>query len=111
MKKLVITMGAALVAATAFAGSADARPGKGHAYGHYKHHKAYRYAAPYRGYYAAPRYTYRRSNAAVAAGVTGAIVGGILSATSRPSYRYYDRPSYGYYGAPRRYYREEYYGY
>ena len=109
MKTLVLTM-SVLFAATALTGTAEARPGHGHAYGHYKHHNVYR-AAPYRGYYAAPRYGYRRSNSgAVAAGVAGAIIGGALSA-SQPSYRYYDRPYYRAYNAPTRYYRNDYYGY
>jgi len=111
MKTVVIITSVAFLAATAFIGAAEARPGRGHAYGHYKHHNVYR-AAPYRGYYAAPRYGYRRSNGgAVAAGVAGAIIGGALSA-SQPSYRYYDRPYYGAYSAPpRSYYRNDYYGY
>jgi hypothetical protein len=41
--------------------------------------------------------------------VAGAIIGGALNATARPSYRYYERPAYGYYSAPRRYYRDDYY--
>jgi hypothetical protein len=117
MRTLLTVMGAGLLAVTAFAGTAEARPGRGHAYGHYKHHDVYR-AAPYRGYYAAPRYGYRRSNGgAVAAGVAGAIIGGALSAAQQPTYRaptygYYDRPAYGgYYTAPPRYYRNDYYGY
>ncbi|WP_046862846.1 hypothetical protein [Microvirga massiliensis] len=105
MKKLAVTLSIGLLAATGFAGEADAQPGRGKAYGHYKH--AHRYAAPARGYYVAPR---RRSNgSAVAAGVAGAIIGGALSATARPSYRYYEQPAYGYYSAPRRYYRDDYY--
>ena len=111
MKTLVLTMSVALFAATALTGTAEARPGRGHAYGHYKHHNVYR-TAPYRGYYAAPHYGYRRSNSgAIAAGVAGAIIGGALSA-SQPSYRQYERPYYGAYSAPRRYYdRNDYYGY
>jgi hypothetical protein len=102
LKKLLVTISVALLAATSFSGAADARPGKGkgHAYGHYKHHKAQRYAAPRRS----------NNNAAIAAGVTGAIIGGALGATVRPTYRTYDRPAYRTYEAPRRtYYREEYY--
>lgn len=100
MKKLIVAVSTVVLAASAWAGSADARPGRGHAYGHYKHHHAYR------GYYAAPRH-YRSSNgAAIAAGVTGAIIGGALSAATQPSYRYrapvYEAP-------PRRYYRDDYY--
>ena len=56
MKTIVLTM-SVLFAATALTGTAEARPGHGHAYGHYKHHNVYR-AAPYRGYDAAPRYGY-----------------------------------------------------
>jgi hypothetical protein len=107
MRKVVLTLSAAVLAAVSFTGAADARPGRGHAYGHYKN-GGYRYAAPY----AAPRYAYRRSNnGAVAAGVAGAIIGGALSAAAQPSYRTYSRPAYGYYEAPRRVYREEYYDY
>ena len=40
MKKLLVTISVALLAATSFGGTADARPGKGHAYGYYKNHKA-----------------------------------------------------------------------
>ncbi|MEE1611318.1 hypothetical protein [Microvirga sp. CF3016] len=101
MKKLLVTVSVALLAATSFSGAADARPGKGkgHAYGHYKNHKAQRY------------YVQRRNNnAAIAAGVTGAILGGALAATARPTYRTYDRSYYRTYDTPRRsYYREEYY--
>jgi hypothetical protein len=100
MKKLLVTISVALLAATSFSGAVDARPGKGHAYGHYTNHKAQRY------------YVQRRNNnnAAIAAGVTGAILGGALAATARPTYRTYDRPGYRTYEAPRRtYYREEYY--
>lgn len=102
MKKLLVTVSVALLAATSFSGAADARPGKGkgHAYGHYKNHKAQRY------------YVQRRNNnnAAIAAGVTGAILGGALATTARPTYRTYDRSYYRTYDAPRRtYYREEYY--
>jgi hypothetical protein len=109
MRKLVTALSIVLLTATSLAGTADARPGRGHAYGHYKHH-GYRYAAPNRGYYA-PGYSYRRrsNGSAVAAGVAGAIIGGALSATARPSYRYYERPAYGYYSAPRRHYRDDYY--
>jgi hypothetical protein len=102
MKKLLLTMSVALLAATSFSGAADARPGKGkgHAYGHYKNGKAQAYVVKR-----------RNNNAALAAGVTGAIVGGALGTTARPAYRTYD-PSYRYYEAPRRsYYREEYYDY
>jgi hypothetical protein len=110
MKKLLLSVSVALLAATSLAGTADARPGKGKAYGHYKNGKVYRHAMPYRGYYA-PRYSYRRSNrGAVAAGVAGAIIGGTLGAMAQPSYRYYERPAYGYYSPPRRYY-EDYYDY
>jgi hypothetical protein len=101
MKKLLVTLSVALLAATSFGGAADARPGegRGHAYGHYKQYNAQRYAAPR-----------RNNNAAIAAGVTGAIIGGALGATARPAYRTYDRPAYRAYEAPRRsYYREEYY--
>jgi hypothetical protein len=100
MKKLLVTISVALLAATSFGGAADARPGKGHAYGYYKNHKAQRY------------YVQRRNNnnAAIAAGVTGVILGGALATTARPAYRSYDRSSYRTYEAPRRsYYREEYY--
>jgi hypothetical protein len=84
MKKLLVTISVALLAATSFSGAVDARPGKGHAYGYYKNHKAQRY------------YVQRRNNnnAAIAAGVTGAILGGALAATARPTYRTYDRPRY-----------------
>ncbi|KLK90700.1 hypothetical protein AA309_24120 [Microvirga vignae] len=95
-------MSVALLAATSFSGAADARPGKskGYAYGHYKNGKAQAYVV-----------RRRNNNAAIAAGVTGAIVGGVLGATARPTYRTYE-PSYRYYEAPRRsYYREEYYDY
>jgi hypothetical protein len=102
MKKVLITISAALLAATSFAGVAEARPGKGkgHAYGHQKNHKAQRYVVQRRN----------NNNAAIAAGVTGAILGGALAATARPAYRTYERPTYRAYEAPRRtYYREEYY--
>ena len=102
MKKVLITISAALLAATSFAGVAEARPGKGkgHAYGHQKNHKAQRYVLQRRN----------NNNAAIAAGVTGAILGGALAATARPAYRTYERPAYRAYEAPRRtYYREEYY--
>jgi hypothetical protein len=98
MKKFLVTMSVALVAAASFAGTAEARPGKGkgHAYGHYKNHKAQRYVTQR-----------RNNNAAVAA---GAIIGGVLGATARPAYRAYERPAYRYDDPPRRtYYREEYY--
>ncbi|MEE1655215.1 hypothetical protein VB618_03325 [Microvirga sp. CF3062] len=101
MKKVLITISAALLAATSFAGVADARPGKGkgHAYGHQKNHKAQRYVVQR-----------RNNNAAIAAGVTGAILGGALATTARPAYRTYERPAYRAYEAPRRtYYREDYY--
>ena len=102
MKKILVTISVALLAATSFSGAAEARPGKGkgHAYGHYKNYKAQRYVVQRRG----------NNNAAIAAGVTGAIIGGALAATARPAYRTYDRPYYRTYDAPRRtYYREEYY--
>jgi hypothetical protein len=102
MKKVLVTISVALLAATSFTGAADARPGKGkgHAYGHYKHHQAQRYVVQRRG----------NNNAAIAAGVTGAILGGALAAQARPAYRTYERPAYRTYEAPRRtYYREEYY--
>jgi hypothetical protein len=102
MKKVLLTISAALLAATSFAGVAEARPGKGkgHAYGHQKNHKAQRYVVQRRN----------NNNAAIAAGVTGAILGGALAATARPAYRTYERPAYRAYEAPRRsYYREEYY--
>lgn len=102
MKKALVIISAALLAATSFAGAADARPGKGkgHAYGHQKNHKAQRYVVQRRN----------NNNAAIAAGVTGAILGGALAATARPAYRTYERPAYRTYEAPRRtYYREEYY--
>jgi hypothetical protein len=114
MKKLAVGLSVALLAVGSLAGTAEARPGRGHAYGYYKNQNAYRYAAPRRGYYAYPRYSYRRSNrgAAVAAGVAGAIIGGALSAATQPRYRYYyEEPYYGYYRAPRRYYRDDYYYY
>ncbi|MBM1173124.1 hypothetical protein [Microvirga arabica] len=101
MKKTLVVISAALLAATSFAGAAEARPGKGkgHAYGHQKNHKAQRYVVQR-----------RNNNAAIAAGVTGAILGGALAATARPAYRTYERPAYRTYEAPRRtYYREEYY--
>ncbi|KFG68802.1 hypothetical protein [Microvirga sp. BSC39] len=102
MKKVLVVISAALLAATSFASAADARPGKGkgHAYGHQKNHKAQRYVVQRRN----------NNNAAIAAGVTGAILGGALAATARPAYRTYERPAYRTYEAPRRtYYREEYY--
>jgi hypothetical protein len=102
MKKVLLTISAALLAATSFAGVAEARPGKGkgHAYGHQKNHKAQRYVVQRRN----------NNNAAIAAGVTGAILGGALAATAQPAYRTYERPAYRGYEAPRRsYYREEYY--
>jgi len=103
MKKVLVAVSAALLAATSFAGAADAKPGKGkgHAYGHQKNHKAQRYVVQRRN----------NNNAAIAAGVTGAILGGALAATARPAYRTtYERPTYRTYEAPRRtYYREEYY--
>ena len=103
MKRVLVTISVALLAATSFSGAADARPGrgKGHAYGHYKNHSAPRY------------YVQRRNNnAAIAAGVTGAILGGALAASARPTYRTYDRSYYRAYEAPRRtYYREDYYDY
>jgi hypothetical protein len=102
MKKALVVISAALLAATSFSGAADARPGKGkgHAYGHAKNHKAQRYVVQRRN----------NNNAAIAAGVTGAILGGALAATARPAYRTYERPAYRTYEAPRRtYYREEYY--
>jgi hypothetical protein len=102
MKKVLITISAALLAVSSFAGVAEARPGKGkgHAYGHQKNHKAQRYVVQRRN----------NNNAAIAAGVTGAILGGALAATARPAYRTYERPAYRAYEAPRRtYYREEYY--
>ena len=101
MNKLLVTMSVALLAATSFAGTADARPGKGksHASGHYQNGKVQNYVVKRR----------KNNNAAIAAGVTGAIVGGVLGATARPAYRSYE-PSYRTYEAPRRtYYREEYY--
>ncbi|QFU14870.1 hypothetical protein GDR74_00815 [Microvirga thermotolerans] len=104
MKTLLVAASAAVLAASCLSGAAEAKPGRGHAYGYYKHHKHHAYGP--RGYYAAPRYTYRRSNnAAIAAGVTGAIIGGALSAATQPAYRY-RAPVYE---PPRRYYREEYY--
>lgn len=100
MKTLLVAASAAVLAASCLSGAAEAKPGRGHAYGHYKHHRYHAYAPP-RGYY-----TYRRSNnAAIAAGVTGAIIGGALSAATQPAYRY-RAPVYE---PPRRYYREEYY--
>ena len=103
MKKALVAISAALLAATSFAGVAEARPGKGkgYAYGHQKNHKAQRYAVQRRN----------NNNAAIAAGVTGAILGGALAAQARPAYRStYERPAYRVYEAPRRtYYREEYY--
>jgi len=102
MKKILVSVSVALLAATSFSGAADARPGhgRGHAYGYYKH-------GPAQGYVVTRRHN---NNAAIAAGVTGAILGGALAATSRPAYRTYERPAYGAYGAPRRtYYREDYY--
>jgi hypothetical protein len=102
MKNLLLTMSVALLAATSFTGAADAKSGKGkgHAYGHYKNGKAQAYVVKR-----------RHNNAAVAAGVTGAIIGGVVGATTRPAYRAYG-PSYRTYEAPRRrYYREEYYDY
>lgn len=102
MKKLIVMFSVSLLAGASFAGDAEARPGKskGHAYGHYKNGKAHAYVVKR-----------RNNNAALAAGVTGAIVGGVLGATARPAYRTYE-PSYRYYEAPRRsYYREEYYDY
>jgi hypothetical protein len=104
MKKILVAISVALLAATSFGSSVEARPGKGkgHAYGHYKNHKAQRYVVQRRG----------GNNAAIAAGVTGAIIGGALAATARPAYRTYERPYYRTYDAPRRtYYRDEYYDY
>ncbi len=94
MKKALVVISAALLAATSFSGAADARPGKGkgYAYGHAKNHKAQRYVVQRRN----------NNNAAIAAGVTGAILGGALAATARPAYRTYEAPR-------RTYYREEYY--
>ena len=80
MNKLAFGLSILVAASSTLASPADARPGRGHAYGHYKNGNAYsmaypRYASPY-------RYSYRRSNGgAVAAGVTGAIIGGALGAT------------------------------
>lgn len=102
MKKVLVTLSVALLAATSFSGVADARPGKGrgHAHGHYKNEAS-------RGYIVTRRHN---NNAAIAAGVTGAILGGALAATARPAYRTYERPAYRAYEPPRRtYYREEYY--
>ena len=36
MKTVVIITSVALLAATALSGAAEARPGRGHAYGHYR---------------------------------------------------------------------------
>jgi hypothetical protein len=107
MKKLAVGLSIGLLMATGLSGDADARPGRGKAYGHYKH--GYRHAAPSRGYYVVPGSRRRSNGGAVAAGVAGAIIGGALTAATRPSYRYYERPAYGYYSAPRRYYRDDYY--
>ena len=104
MKKVLVAISVALLAATSFGGAAEARPGKGkgYAYGHYKNYNAQRYVVQRRG----------NNNAAIAAGVTGAIIGGALAASARPAYRTYDRPYYRTYEAPRRsYYQEEYYDY
>ena len=109
MNKLAFGLSILVAASSTLATPADARPGRGHAYGHYtarsprpEERVAYpRPASPY-------RYSYRHSNGgAVAAGVAGAIIGGALGATARPTYRYYDRPSYGYYAPRRPYYRED----
>ena len=99
MKKILVAVSVALLAATSFGGVAEARPGKGkgHAYGHHKNHKAQRYVVQRRN----------NNNAATAAGVTGAVLGGALAATAGPAYRTYERPAYRAYDAPRRtYYRE-----
>ena len=104
MKKILVAISVALLAASSFGGAVEARPGKGkgHAYGHYKNHSAQRYVVQRRG----------NNNAAIAAGVTGAIIGGALAASARPAYRTYDRPYYRTYEAPRRsYYQDEYYDY
>jgi hypothetical protein len=104
MKKILVAISVALLAASSFGGAVEARPGKGkgHAYGHYKNHNAQRYVVQRRG----------NNNAAIAAGVTGAIIGGALAASARPAYRTYDRPYYRTYEAPRRsYYQDEYYDY
>jgi hypothetical protein len=105
MKTFAVSLAAALVAVAGMSGAAEARPGKGKAYGHYKHHKVHRHAMP-RAYYAAPR---RSNRGAVAAGVAGAIIGGAIAATAQPTYRTYRAPAYRSYEAPtRHYYREEY---
>ena len=104
MKKIIVAISVALLAASSFGGEVEARPGKGkgHAYGHYKNHNAQRYVVQRRG----------NNTAAIAAGVTGAIIGGALAASARPAYRTYDRPYYRTYEAPRRsYYQDEYYDY
>src|SRR5215207_2089519 len=73
MKKLLVTISVALLAATSFSGAVDARPGRGHAYGPYPSPQAQRY------------YVQKRNNddAAIAAEVTGAILGGAEAATTR----------------------------
>ena len=108
MNKLAFGLSILVAASSTLANPADARPGRGHAYGHYKNGWGYHHSMAYPRYASPYRYSYRHSNdGAVAAGVAGAIIGGALGATARPTYRYYDRPSYGYYAPRRPYYRED----
>jgi hypothetical protein len=115
MKRLAVAISVAVLAAAGI-GPAEARPGHGHghAYGHYKHHHGYayghyRHGAPYRVYYG-HRHRGSRVGAALAAGVTGAVIGGALRAATAPRYRTYEYAPYGY-GPPPGYYRDPYYGY
>ncbi|HMO30800.1 hypothetical protein [Enterovirga sp.] len=96
-KMIALATAAALLGGMATLSPAEARPG-------------YRYHGGYHAYYARP-YAYgyhRRNNAgvAVAAGLAGALLGGVIA--SQPRYGY--APSYGYpaYGAPTYYYDEGY---
>jgi hypothetical protein len=93
-KAFTISLVALLAAGTAGISSAEARPGHGHAYGHYRGHGpgVVRY-----GY--APRYGYYRhrrgvNGGAIAAGVAGAIIGGAIA--SQAPRAYYADPYYGY---------------
>ena len=93
MKKLACALAAAATlvgGSLAASSSAEARP--------------YRYYAKpgYYGAYAYPRHGYyrgyrRNAGAAVAAGVTGALIGGAIASSAAPAYAY-PPPAYGYYG-------------